>query len=31
MCGNRDRLEAVLGIHVVFIKDESANPSLPTD
>ena len=31
MYGNRDRLKAVLGIHVVFIKDEFANPSLPTD
>lgn len=31
MYGNRDRLKATLGIHVVFIKDEFANPSLPTD
>lgn len=31
MYGNRDRLKAVLGIHVVFVKDEFASPSLPTD
>ena len=31
MYGNRDRLKAVLGIRVVFIKDEFASPSLPSD
>ena len=30
MYGNRDRLKAVLGIHVVFIKDEFADHSRPT-
>ena len=30
MYGNRDRLKAVLGIHVVFVKDEFADHSLPT-
>lgn len=29
--GNQDRIEAVLGVRVLYIKDEFANHSLPTE